>query len=481
MLRDFESYYAAGATWLGHGDPYSAAIWPTEALVPGVIAARYELLPYVGPPMSLPLWALFSGLSFQNAARLWAGVTILAALAVVGATARLVQRRDRWSIISLLLMAISFGPLTSDLALGQVAIVAFASVLVTMLLVRSKGWWAGAATAVAAALQPNVALLLLAAVKDRRAIVALGTGFAMFFTFCLHASGGVRGFLHYFSVLNDHLGAERYAVIQVTPTAIAYGFGLGRHVASATGNTVAAAAVLLGLYCITSRAYHWTAKLALLCAVLPFAEPFFHEHDLVIVFFPAVACVVWNKGRLRAVAAFAGVLVAVDWLGIAQRPDGMLQASLLALSMTCALAIMPLREVQVNSKTVPDHIDVMLRPSKPRHEFTAALREAKGDNLDARGDIDVRMQLLPLLLIPLIVVCGLLAGRNPAPVWPDAMGALPNSVHNLSAAAAWHLELARSGLLQMKAFWALLRSLSMVGCGLLVLICATAGRTRSAA
>ncbi|MBC5828620.1 MAG: DUF2029 domain-containing protein [Candidatus Eremiobacteraeota bacterium] len=493
MLRDFESYYAAGATWLAHGDPYSAAIWPREALVPGVIATRYELLPYVGPPMSLPLWALFSRLSFQTAGRLWAGVLVLAALAAVIATAVLLQRRDRWSIISLLLLAIGFGPLTSDLALGQVAIVAFAAVLVTTLFFASKYWWAGVATAIAAAVQPNLTLSLFATVKNRRTVIVLGAACAMFFACCLQASGGMRGVLHYFSVLHDHLRAERYAVIQLTPTAMAYGLGLQQNVSSLIGTTVTAGAVLFGFYCVTSRAYHRTAKLALLCAVLPFVVPFFHEHDLVIVFFPAAACAVWSGGPLRAVTAFAVVLVAVDWLGIAQRPDGTLQASLLALSTICALAIMPLRQAQGDTKNTEhdtnntegdtkkahDDTNVMLSSSKHRNKFNTALRQAQGDTGNARGDTDLRMQLLPLLVIPLIVLCGFLAARHPAPIWPDAMRALPSRVHDLSAAQAWHLELACSGLIQVDAFWALLRSLSLLGCALLVLICAKVCRARS--
>lgn len=486
VLRDFESYYAAGATWLAHGDPYSATIWSTEALVPGVIAARYELLPYVGPPMSLPLWALFSRLGFQTAAHLWAGVLVLAALAVVIATAVLLRRRDRWGITSLLLLAIAFGPLTSDLALGQVAIVAFAALLVTTILVASKYWSAGVATAIAAAVQPNLTLSLFATVENRRTVIVLGAACAMFFAFCLQASGGMRGLLHYFWVLHDHLGAERYAVIQLTPTAIAYGLGLQQNVSSLIGTTVTAGAVLIGFHCVTSRAYHRTAKLALLCALLPFVVPFFHEHDLIIVFFPAAACAVWSGGPLRAVTAFAVVLVAVDWLGIAQRPDGTLQASLLALSTICALAIMPLRQAQGDTnntegdtKKAHDNTDVMLTSSKHRNKFNAALRQAQGNTGNARGDTDLRMQLLPLLVIPLIVLCGFLAARHPAPVWPDAMRALPSRVHNLSAAEAWHLELACSGLIQVDAFWALLRSLSLLGCALLVLICAKVCRARS--
>ena len=56
-MRDFESYWAAGSAWSAGDDPYSRQIWRAERLVPGVNANREELLPFVGPPFGLPLWA----------------------------------------------------------------------------------------------------------------------------------------------------------------------------------------------------------------------------------------------------------------------------------------------------------------------------------------------------------------------------------------------------------------------------------------
>jgi len=461
FLRDFEAYYAAGATWLEHGDPYSAAIWKTEARVPGITAKRYELLPYVGPPFVLSLWAVLGRFGFQDAARVWAGLLIIAALSVVAGTALLLQRRDRWGIFSLLLLAVAFGPLTSDLALGQVAIVAFAAVLVTTLLVQSRYWWGAAVTVLMAAVQPNIALLLLAGLRGRRAIAAVCAGFIAFLALSLGETRGAHGFLHYFSVLHDHLEAERYAVIQVTPTAIAFGFGLPRNICAGSGTAIAAGAIALATYFVFSRGYAGTAKLALLCALLPFAVPFFHEHDLVVVFFPAALCMFATAGSLRALSSVGTLLVAIDWLGIAQRPSGTLQSLLLAAAALSALAI------------------------NARDESKAALRQAQGDigpqangntvmlSLSKHGVEDnAAIQLVPLIVIPVIVVCGFIAAAHPAPLWPDAMGALPAGVRSLPAAEAWRVELERTGLLRVNTFWAVLRSLSLSGCAILAIVCA---------
>ncbi|MDQ6826308.1 MAG: glycosyltransferase 87 family protein [Candidatus Eremiobacteraeota bacterium] len=440
LLRDFEAYYAAGGTWLAGGDPYSSAIWYREAQVPGVDANRYELLPYVGPPMSLPLWALFSRLSFQNAARLWAGILVLAALTVVAATTALLRTGNRWSILSLVFLVIAFGPLTSDLALGQVAVVAFAAVLLSALLLRSKYWVITTLSALLAAIQPNIALLLLARIREHRTITALAAGSTIFLELCVRSSDGVRGFVHYFSILGDHANAERYAVIQLTPTAIAYGFGLPEIFASAVGLVVSTGAMALWLYILTCRAYAANAKLALTCTLLPFLVPFFHEHDLLVVFFPAAACALTTAGSLRAIASVGVLLVAIDWLGIAQRPSGTLQTCLLALAAICALAI--------TKRTTDD-----------QHTWRV-----------------VRLQLFPLLVFPVILICGTIAAHHPAPVWPDAMRALPPDVANLGAAGTWHEELARSELIRADIFWAALRSLSLCGCALLALVCLKALR-----
>jgi hypothetical protein len=82
IYRDFESYYAGGATWRYGGDPYSREVWRTERTIPKIVATRDELLPFVGPPLGLPLWALISRLPWNLAIVVW-GTILSFALAVL--------------------------------------------------------------------------------------------------------------------------------------------------------------------------------------------------------------------------------------------------------------------------------------------------------------------------------------------------------------------------------------------------------------
>lgn len=76
-LTDFSAYYAAGQYWSHGGDPYGAGIWNTERTIPGFHPAEVDLLPFVGPPLSLPLWAALSALPYPGAATVWCGVVTI--------------------------------------------------------------------------------------------------------------------------------------------------------------------------------------------------------------------------------------------------------------------------------------------------------------------------------------------------------------------------------------------------------------------
>jgi hypothetical protein len=124
-LRDFEAYYAAGATWGAGADPYSREIWQSERNLPGVVATRDELLPFVGPPFSLPLWAALARLPYASACALWRAVLGLAFATLVFGSLRLAGRgAGPLDLGAALALGIAFTPLTSGLALGQVAVVA---------------------------------------------------------------------------------------------------------------------------------------------------------------------------------------------------------------------------------------------------------------------------------------------------------------------------------------------------------------------
>src|ERR1019366_10419654 len=70
-LTDFSAYYAAGRYWSHGGDPYGVGIWSIEKTLPGFHPSRLELLPFVGPPLSLLLWAAFGAIPYAGAAAVW--------------------------------------------------------------------------------------------------------------------------------------------------------------------------------------------------------------------------------------------------------------------------------------------------------------------------------------------------------------------------------------------------------------------------
>jgi uncharacterized membrane protein YkvI len=167
------------------------------------------------------------------------------------------------------------------------------------------------------------------------------------------------------------------------------------------------------------------ARFAAFSAIVPFLAGFFHEHDFVVAFAAALWCALRTTGVARMLSLVGTLLVGIDWLGLAQRPSGVAQSALLIAAA-----------------------------------FAAFL--ALGERVEFRRAV-----------LPAVVVAALFAGaalaatRNPVPVWPDAL----TNFHAPAAAniaAVWLSEQRASGLLAAVPAWGLLRSLSLLGCALLV-------------
>src|SRR5262249_20399332 len=134
FARDFEAYYAAGATWNRGGDPWSRDVWAIEQTIPGVDASRDELLPFAGPAASLPLWSLLARLPFDAARIVWellllAALVALAIVVTALAHAQLTLNRAFYALVGAALC----GPAISAVALGQVALVSAAALALTLL------------------------------------------------------------------------------------------------------------------------------------------------------------------------------------------------------------------------------------------------------------------------------------------------------------------------------------------------------------
>ncbi len=133
-MRDFEAYYAAGTLWNAGADPYSQSIWRAERGLAGVDPHRYEALPFVSPPAALPFFGLFARLPFTASNLLWRALLIAALAAIAFATLHLAKRAaNSWNVLAIAVAALGFGPLTSALALGQIALPAFAFALLSLL------------------------------------------------------------------------------------------------------------------------------------------------------------------------------------------------------------------------------------------------------------------------------------------------------------------------------------------------------------
>jgi hypothetical protein len=425
-LRDFESYWAAGSTWAVGDDPYSRQIWRAERLVPGVDSSREELLPFVGPPFGLPLWAQLARLDYAHATLVWSGVLGLAFLILTLGGLRLASEFGGTTIdgldrLSVLVLAAGFGPLTSGLALGQVAVVACAASIVALASLRARNVLGAATAALVAALQPNIAIALAARLGDRRATIAFALATFVALAGSFFATGGGTGLLRYLTMLRDHARAEQFLAIQTTPAAVARALGATPDLAAWIGLGLTGLVVLGLVLQLAIGERTSLERFAIASAALPLAWPFAHEHDFTLLFFPALFALRRSSGALKIVAVLGTLLVAVDWLGLAQRPDALPQTIALTAAATLALVILG--------------------------------RKLTWSTL-----------VLGMLAIGAVVYLGGMAAAHPLPIWPDALPANFQLDHTVSVTALWAAEQHAAGIDRLEPLWGALRALSLAGC-----------------
>jgi hypothetical protein len=420
FVRDFEAYWSAGRVADAGNDAYSRDVWRAERTVPGVDGSRDELLPFVGPPYGLWIWRVFGRFEYPVAAHVWwvllaisiAGLGV-AALAGTGLTPRAPPA------IAAILFAFSFGPITSGLALGQVTSIAMMGACCATLWTRDGRIAKVTVATLFAALQPNIAFGTLAAL--RRPVTAVAIAGAAILAYLLGAAAtGWSWPFAYAHLLAAHAGAERFATIQFAPSAILYGAGMAPPAAIAGGIVITVVGLILAVIAFW-RIRDTYARFACLSALVPFVAGFAHEHDLIVAFPAAVLTAARSRGTTRAVAAFATLLVAVDWLGLAQRPTGIVQSALLAIATGCLFA--------------------------------------------AFGPKSVSELVATPVFCALFAAAAWLAIQHPIAVWPDALGTFHAT--GSGVASVWHAELERNRLFSVNPAAALLRALSLAGCALL--------------
>jgi hypothetical protein len=443
--RDFESYYGGGATWRYGGDPYSREVWRTEKTIPKVIATHDELLPFVGPPLGLPLWALISKLPWDLATKVW-GTILDVALAILIAAGLLAggvrpakTRAFALRALAAVLFGLCFGPLMSGVALGQVAVVACAAVALVPHVLRGRRTIAKTLVAsLVAALQPNIAIVLGARITSVRSAVAiLGAG-AIAIGGSALALGHYGGIAHYTQLLAEHSAAERAIAIQTTIDAVARGLGAAPAAAAAIALGVALLTIVVVAVQCFSRRYAPDDRLLLASAALPLVWPFAHEHDFSIVFVTAVALALRARGTLWYVAVIGALVVGADWLGLAQRPSAISFEALRTAAAAFALVAL-----------------------------------APGERLPARAFLVVAAGAFEFGV-------GVIAAAHPLHVWPDYLPANFHVPFAFDAAQTWGAEQIATGVARYTPLNALLRGFSLLGCAIVWFAATLAFRTEAA-
>jgi hypothetical protein len=440
--RDFEAYYAAGATVNAGEDPYSREVWTVERNIPGVGAQRDELLPFVGPAAALPFWALLARLPYRGALVVWTALLIAALLGVLAAALRLARApRDPWTVANAAAATIASAPIIGALALGQAALVSAAGVGGALVAFRARRPAAAFAATLLAAVQPNLALVLTARIRSRWDAVIAASAAATFAGLTLAAGGGLSGLGSYMRRLSAHSAAERIVTIQHTPAAIAYSFGLAPDAAAGFGVAIAVAAAVLATGLIVRERLDATTASLLTCALLPLAIPFFHEHDFALELLPVLVLAIRARGRAHGLASVAAVLLLIDWFGLAQRHGA--AGQIVCLGCAVALGVAGLNR-------------------------RMAVRQSGTDFWGVAA-----LVLVAALAVPL-------AKAKPAPTWPDMLPAAYRADPGADASGVWAAEQRAAGLTAREPAWGLLRGLPLVGCLVLsaALVADARGRRR---
>lgn len=421
LQRDFEAYWSAGATFDAGKNPYGRAIWDAERTVPGVDPTHDELLPFISPPAILPFWGAFARLPFELATRAWYAVLLCTLVVLIVASLRgSGEPVTVFSFLAVLALAVGFGPMTANLALGQIAMTAFVGAL---LATTARSWLVKTVASFVAFFQPNVALALVS--QFGRNVTTLAVIVAAACSYVVGAlAGGWDWPWRYAALVSSHVNGERYGAIQYAPGAIAYELHLRAPISELATLALAVAAIVAAI-AVWRRVEDRFVRFAAFSALTPFVATFFHDHDFVVAFPAAVWCALHVRGTDRALALAGTLLVSIDWFGLAQRTNAIPQSALLAAG--AAAAFLALGE----------------KPELRSFAYAVAPVTA------------------------LFLAGAWLGSGHPAPMWPYHLGSF-HAPATASIATVWFLEQRQSGLEAAIPAWALLKSLSLAGCALLI-------------
>ena len=315
LMGDFRAFYCAGNAIALGANPYREEPLRTceaHAGPPSEPAfLRPVALPAPLPPYALMLFAPLSRLPFALAAALY-GVLMLAAMTW---SVRLFARAIGTSSVAL---DLAFAAITAMISyyIGQPTPLVFLALAGAALFVRSGRWWAASACAVAATIEPHIALPVLVAMavalpRTRMPIALCG---AALVGAGVLATGLPLSVEYVREVVPAHALANAYEW-QFSLTSVLTSAGVAAPLAIRCGEIMFAMMVALGV-AVAMRLARLTGDAALLVLVPPafgvFGGVHVHFQQLAIAF-PALLYAIARWNEVRRFAATGLALAMIPW------------------------------------------------------------------------------------------------------------------------------------------------------------------------
>ncbi|HYW54372.1 MAG TPA: glycosyltransferase 87 family protein [Dongiaceae bacterium] len=315
VMGDFRAFYCAGAAIAQHANPYleeplrgceAQAGPPAE---PAFL--RPVALPAPLPPYALALFVPFGLLPFPLAAVLYGLLMIAAMTAATALFARVTS-------VSSVVLNIVFAAITATVTyyVGQPVPLVFLALAGAALFARGGRWWAAGACAVAASIEPHVALpalvaMLVALPRTRLPIVIAG---ALFGAVGILAVGLPTTVAYVRDVVPAHALANAFEW-QFSLTSVLTSLGVAAPLAIRCGELMFAAMVALGV-AVAVRLRALTGDAAVIVLIPPafgvFGGVHVHFQQLAVAF-PAILYVYARYPRVRALAAGGLGLAMIPW------------------------------------------------------------------------------------------------------------------------------------------------------------------------
>jgi Glycosyltransferase family 87 len=315
LMGDFRAFYCAGAAISQGADPYRAEPLRTcerNAGPPAEPAALHGVaLPAPLPPYALLPFAALSRLPFPVAIAVYTSVLLAAMSASVVFLARITGATT-------LTLNIVFAAITAVFTyyLGQPVPLVFLALSAAALLVRKRSWIAASACALAATMEPHMALpaLLAMLVAFPRTRLPVVVGGAVLLVAGAYAVGAATSIEYVREVVPAHALANAFEW-QFSLTSILTSLDVSAAVATRWGEIMFGLMTLLGIV-VALRMRRLTGDNALVVIIPPafaiFGGVHVHYQQLAIAF-PAVLYVIVRYPQVRALATAGLALAMIPW------------------------------------------------------------------------------------------------------------------------------------------------------------------------